>query len=214
MREFLLDLLFPKKSLRGSRGTWLAEEEMAALRGHAMRLEGEALRGQRQLRHIDRLVTAVTYGGSPLMREAIRRYKYRSMRAYDAELGRVLADASLLLPSWPEPILCPVPLHWRRQFFRGFNQARDLSLFVSMQRNWPVEELLLRSRSTGAQARRSHSERLNVMQNVFRWKGGRIPQRVVLVDDVVTTGATMDACARALRDAGVTRVDALVLAVG
>lgn len=213
MRRFLLDLLFPPVSLERTPGTWLTEDERRALRAYPVRYDG-ALLLREGVTAVDRLAGAATYGTSPLLREAIRRFKYRRMDAYRPELGSMVAEASRFLPEWPPPVLCPVPLHWTRMFLRGFNQARVLADAVHAERGWPVCDLLVRTRATGSQARRDRAERRRAMAEAFVWNGGdAVPSRVILVDDVVTSGATLDACACALREAGVPRVDALTLAV-
>ncbi len=213
MRVPLIDLLFPPASLRREPGAWLTEDERAALRVHAVVLEGATLL-KAGMPCLDRLVAAAPYGSSLLLREAIRRFKYRRVSAYADELGRMIVEASDFLPSYPPPVLCPVPLHWTRQFLRGFNQSQVLAEAVAAAHGWHMHQLLQRTRPTGSQARRGRSERRVALRDAFRWRGGEnVPSRVVLIDDVATTGATLDACACALKDAGVSRVDAITLAV-
>ncbi len=169
---------------------------------------------RRGLPSVDRLVCGASYAASPLLQEAIRRFKYRRVSHYGEELGRMLAETSAFLPSWPPPVLCPVPLHWSRRFLRGFNQARVLADAVATARAWPVMDLLARVRPTGSQARRTAVQRHTALEGAFAWQGGAsVPARVILIDDVVTSGATLEACARTLKQAGVGHVDAMTLAV-
>jgi predicted amidophosphoribosyltransferase len=112
------------------------------------------------------------------------------------------------------PILCPVPLHWTREFSRGFNQAELLARVVSQKTGIPVVKLLKRKRPTGYQARRERSERKKSMIGVFTLIPNPNPNTVILIDDIMTTGATLDACARTLKDKGAERVYALVCAKG
>ena len=128
-------------------------------------------------------------------------------------LGRVLAEVSQKIPAG---ILCPVPLHWLRKFSRGFNQSELLALEVGAARGWEVKNLLKRTRWTGSQVGRRRRERLVGVKDAFVLGDGveAIPHRVILVDDLSTTGATLEECAKALKRAGVERVEGLVIALG
>lgn len=208
----LMDILFPPSSLARSPGTWLTSGERSALRVYPLRFEKDALLRE-GMPSLDRLVAGASYGSSPLLREAIRRFKYRRIAMYSEVLGEAIAETSHFIPEWPPAVVCPVPLHWTRQFLRGFNQAAILADAVSSARGWPVRSLLIRTRATGSQARRSDVDRRTALQRAFTFHGDVVPSRVILVDDVCTTGATLEACAVALREAGVPRVDAITLAV-
>ena len=165
----------------------------------------------------DRARACALYGETPAFRsplaELLHRYKY----GREVTLARPLAH--LLLERCPfEPaydLLVPVPLHPERLRWRGFNHA--LLLARPLGRRWrlPVEPRVLRRwRDTPPQVGLPESQRRRNVAGAFRVRRpDRIcGRRVLLVDDVLTTGATLDACARALRDAGAERVDALALA--
>jgi ComF family protein len=109
----------------------------------------------------------------------------------------------------------PVPLHRRRLWWRGFNQAALLAMTISRRLDRPVDlESLTRRRMTTPQTSQDHDARRRNVRRAFsvarpaRIKG----QRILLVDDVMTTGATVDECARVLMAAGAARVDVLTLA--
>ena len=213
MAFHFLDLLFPKVSLSGQEGEWVTAEELKAMRSWPLRIERPQLQ-KRKLKSIDRIVAASTYDASPLLRKAVQRFKYGRMPALQKELGILLSEASTLLTEYPDTVLCPVPLHWTRRFQRGFNQSLLLAQAVSCARGWPVKELLSRTRATGHQAWRSRDTRLTAISGAFRMKSEHVPDHIVLVDDIATTGATLDACAEVLKSAGAVRVEALVIAQG
>jgi len=113
--------------------------------------------------------------------------------------------------------LLPVPLHWRRLWARRFNQAAALAGVISELSGVPVlHGVLKRVRATPQQVGLSKPERANNVQGAFRvpaeQKAEIAGKRVVLIDDVLTSGATVDTCARALLRAGAAHVDVLVFA--
>jgi ComF family protein len=113
--------------------------------------------------------------------------------------------------------LVPVPLHWRRQWARRFNQSALLAEVVSKTSDVPVAYAALkRVKATPQQVGLSQSERAANVQGAFRvpedGKAAVAGRRLILVDDVLTSGATVDACAKALRRAGAAHVDVLVFA--
>jgi ComF family protein len=121
--------------------------------------------------------------------------------------GAVLADADALVP---------VPLHWRRLWTRRFNQSAALAEVIAARVQLPVAHVLARVKATRQQVGLTASERTLNVQGAFRVRDearadvkGR---RLVLIDDVLTSGATIDACSRALLRAGAATVDVLVFA--
>src|SRR3954462_14774730 len=113
--------------------------------------------------------------------------------------------------------LVPVPLHWRRLWGRRFNQSGALAREISRLSGIPVvHAALARVKATQQQVGLSHSERATNVQGAFRVDAAAKPRvagrRLILIDDVLTSGATVGACARALLRAGAANVDVLVFA--
>jgi ComF family protein len=131
-------------------------------------------------------------------------------------MGRWMARAGReLLTDADAPV--PVPLHWRRRLARRYNQSAVLSRAISAICGVPITHGgLKRIRATPQQVGRSRTERADNIQGAFLvppdHKVEVAGRRLVLVDDVLTSGATVDACTRALLRAGAAEVDVLVFA--
>ncbi|MBI3336657.1 ComF family protein [Candidatus Peregrinibacteria bacterium] len=214
MLDLLLDLIFPRRSLAGQTGTYITREEFSKLTPFPLRLESSVLRTM-GLKHLDRIVAAGSYAGAPLLRRAIYTWKYGRVKGMGEELGKLLIDVvPILYADTKKCVLCPVPLHWSREFYRGFNQAEQLATILSDSANIPMVRCLRRMRATGFQARRRGIERRQSMSDMFRCALNPMPSHIILVDDIMTTGATMDACAKELKAHGAKWVGGLVLAKG
>ena len=149
-----------------------------------------------------------------LMRRAVHELKYNNFKALGSPLARLLAEYLRARPL-PREVLVPVSLHPRRLRERGYNQASILVHELGRLINLPVVEgLLLRLKDTPAQARAATAEvrRRNVAE-AFACRDGQLRgEKVLLIDDVCTTGATLDSCAVALKKAGAGSVWGLTLA--
>ena len=112
-----------------------------------------------------------------------------------------------------KPVVVPVPLYFKREKERGFNQAQVISLSLSKSVRLGMKDCLVRVKDTGRQVGRGREERLKNMANAFALNPKfPIPKNVLLVDDVWTMGATMNECSRVLIKAGAGRVWGFVLA--
>ena len=144
----------------------------------------------------------------PLAR-AIRGMKFSGWHAVGASLAGGMAEvAADLLPA---DLVTWVPLSRRRRARRGFDQAEVLARAAAAILGVPVRSLLVRARDTRAQARQTGPERRRALQDAFAARA-TVEGTVLLIDDVLTTGATASACARALRRAGAGPVHLLTAA--
>jgi ComF family protein len=143
---------------------------------------------------------------------SIRYFKYGGERARGDHLGELLA--SRINEFLPFDCLVPVPLHRSRIRERGFNQAAILANVAGELLGVPVEEVLARNRDTGHQARLGADDRRVNVRGAFAVpnQNAVAGRRLVLVDDVMTTGSTLNACAKVLIEAGASWVGAVVLA--
>ena len=161
----------------------------------------------------DRIIAPYLYIVSSPIHKAITGLKFGNMRAIAPELGTLLAQHLARRPVNID-LIVPVPSHPRRLRSRGFNQAELLASELSQIIGIPMEpRLLIRAVNTPSQLRAtSREERWNNVQGDFQSVFPARGLRVLLVDDLVTTGATMSACAAALKDAGASSVVGLAVA--
>jgi ComF family protein len=147
------------------------------------------------------------YDGS--LRAILHALKYHGRRSVAHRLGALMRQEGAAVMEGADAVV-PVPLHYFRLFSRGFNQASDLARGLQL----PIVDALRRTRNTGSQADLPAGRRHANVRGAFRLaRRACIRGRcLVLVDDVSTTGATLDACARTLLDGGAREVRALIAA--
>ena len=157
--------------------------------------------------HLDGCVSAFEYD-CPIG-HAIRNLKY-SRKTYLADiLGDLLPFDETIPAEW----IIPVPLHPKRLSKRGFNQSELLAEALSRRTGIPVlNDLLERKIHTDPQAGLSGKERRNNLKGAFSCKKSLPAETVILVDDVITTGSTLSACAEALKKSGIQKVYACTVA--
>jgi ComF family protein len=164
---------------------------------------------RRSLPALDEVRIAYVFGGP--LRSAVHQLKYRRARRVAVPLGQLMATSLAATPLGVDALV-PIPLHAERLAQRGYNQAAEIAHALGREWNLPVVDGLARVRATEQQAKLNSRERAANVQGAFRWVAAPPPTRLALVDDVLTTGATMNACAEALRLAGAARVCGLALA--
>ena len=222
VKRTFLDLLFPPRCV-GCRkvGGWLCSECRNAIEllrpplcPHCGILTAEGKlcpRCQRASLQIDGVRSVAFFEGP--MREAIHCFKYSNLQDLATPLGEMMVsywqDVHL-----PADVIVPVPLHARRLRERGYNQAALLARELGKGVGLPVlESALIRVRDTSPQVDLSAEERRENVHGAFHCRDDRlVGESVLLVDDVYTTGATLEACSLALKQRGVRTAWALTLA--
>ena len=158
------------------------------------------------------------------LKTLIHQYKYQGRTELARPFGQLLWDALMrFYDPWTFDAVIPVPLHWYRRYRRGFNQAALLlrewerlaaDAGLHWNRHWVLHHVLARRRRTAAQTGLGKEERAANLKGAFivRCADAVEGKRLLLIDDVLTTGATVAECARALMNAGASVVSVLTLA--
>jgi ComF family protein len=156
------------------------------------------------------------YASVPLLYEfpvdaAIKAMKFRRKLFYVPAFAELLVQAMDTMPDDVDALL-PVPLHWRRQALRGFNQASELANFLGRKTGLPVLKNVVRHRATPYQSGLAAAHRQRNLRAVFAVRSVIQARHVLIIDDVVTTGETCRQLAVTLHDAGVNTVSVLAIA--
>ncbi len=221
MGQFL-DFILPKICVgcRGE-GAWLCTSCEATLKVPGASSCAECLRLTEDAAYCrfhrdDHELTGLIRLGSfhnPVLREAIHTLKYDGITELAQPLGKLLAWRLSTYPSLAKARLIPIPLHAKRERERGFNQAE---LIADELPHEPLLNCLVRYRSHVAQAKLNRELRKQNMRGVFGIPINQAPringQTILLIDDVATTGTTLDTAAALLRRAGANRVWGAVIA--
>jgi ComF family protein len=147
-----------------------------------------------------------------VLRKLIHLFKFEGVRTLQRPLGSLLAQALPRESSFDA--IVPMPLHWRRRWQRGFNQSELLAREIARKWHLPLCALVRRGRATAPQAGLTSAQRRKNVAGAFEVKNAASVKgmRLLLIDDVLTTGATASACARVLKRAGASQVTFLALA--
>lgn len=148
---------------------------------------------------------------------SIARFKYRGRREYAAFFASCMADVlGPFINSCRAEALVPVPLHKSRLKKRGFNQAQVLAEALSAITGIPVRaDLIVRAEKTAPMKDLSAAERQNNLKRAFKIRHNDVKLNIIIIiDDIYTTGSTIDAMSREFRKAGVERIYFITLAIG
>lgn len=160
---------------------------------------------------LNRAIAIFTY--EPAVREAITAFKYRDIRALAPVLGTLMADALPKSVAESSDLIVPVPVSRDRLRSRGYNQSELLARQITKIKQLKLATGLLARTDKGQPQARAQNidERRRNVQGAFEVIGSVNEKRILLIDDVMTTGSTLNACAAVLKDAGAAWVGALVL---
>lgn len=178
--------------------------------------DGKTCAGCKKFTAVDQLVSAVYYDEGPA-REAVHKYKYDGRASICGEILAIMNECvnvtNLLdqnrTKNW---VITEVPLFFTRRWGRGFNQSEIMAKRISRKYGLQYIALLKRTKSTIPQHKMHRAERWANVEKLYQVRGGVSGKTIVLIDDVVTTGATLNACAKVLKQAGAKKVVAITFA--
>lgn len=149
--------------------------------------------------------------------EAIYRFKYGKRREYAAFFGREMTrHFGRLIDFWQAEALVPVPIHKARRRKRGYNQAELLAEEIGKRTGIPViKDLVIRCRNTRPLKELKGAERENNLKRAFKIGRNDVKlSTIIIIDDIYTTGSTVDEMAKVLKEIGIDKVYVLTLAIG
>lgn len=225
LKEWVLDLIFPKECLGGCGGwshylcidcLWkipLNSVQTCLTCGCRLAKNDICQRSEcKKNFYLDNVLVVANYRDSKILKDAIHLFKYRFAQDLAHNLAILMLRKFWRFFTENHFIIVPVPLHSKRMLFRGFNQAELLSQQLASLSGKHYINLLERTKSTKAQAELSGKNRRKNLRHAFRSKGSVVGHNILLVDDVATTGSTLNECAKILKFCGANKVTALVLA--
>lgn len=210
IKNFFLDLIFPIECFVCRReGAWVCDECFEKIKPDVHSLRGEAL---------NKIITFYSYDNE-IVKNLIHGLKYRFVEDLAQTIGILFVrELDKIIGQIGEPdVLLPVPLHKKRYLERGFNQGELIAKFLAQKTGWTLRtDILSRIRETVSQASLEEEARRENIKGAFGPLGDPniVNKKIVLVDDVFTTGATMEECAKFLKRAGAREVVGLAFAKG
>lgn len=232
MLKKLINLFYPltcpicnKVLTRGEKICKQCEEEINVIREPKCQKCGKALSGSEKIycrdcqekQHIfDKGVAVFEHKGQ--IRESIYRFKYNNARVYAEYYADVAVQIyGKLFKSWEIDAIVPVPIYKERELKRGYNQAYVFAKEVSERLKIPLEnKLLIRIKNTLPQKELAENMRYLNLKDAFAVNKEQMKgvKNILLVDDIYTTGSTVDACSSILKKAGIKKVYVLCVSAG
>ena len=152
------------------------------------------------------------------LRESVYKFKFGNAREYGEFYGQTAAKQyKNVFRAWNIQIMIPIPMYYKKEIKRGYNQAEVFANCVSKYTGIPVDKKsLIRKKPTVAQKELNDEMRRANLEGAFAVDASRVSsyKSVLLVDDIYTTGSTVDACAKLLKKAGVDKVYVLCISIG
>jgi len=222
--DFILDIFFPKKCFGCQKeGEWLCDSCHVALEASKKQvcsvckevssLGKTCVKCQKQI-DLEALFRVFEFSDSQIIRKMIHAYKYKFVKDISVYLANILSQEVPREFFFEIDLITSVPLHKKRYKERGYNQAELMARHLALKVGLEYQELLVRKKYTEVQMTLLREERLKNIKNVFDFVASDSieGQKILIIDDVATTLATLNECAEVLKKAGARQVVGLVVA--
>lgn len=207
--SFVLDLIFPVVCQScGNEGQWLCQHCFAKLQSNL----GNQVKTQK-VKHFEKFWVVSDYD-QELLSNILHIFKYKYVKDIGVFFSRIVADFLKAKGNYQFDCIVPVPLSKKRKLIRGYNQSEIIAQHISQELGWQLNATgLVRKIHTHSQVGLNSQQRLKNVRNIFEVKN-KIDfknKKILLVDDVITTGATMRECAKVLKQAGAKEIYGIVI---
>lgn len=152
-----------------------------------------------------------------LISKSIYRFKYHNRRSYAEYYGKAISKQyGTIIKRWNADVIIPVPIHEKKRIRRGYNQAELISRSLGRELHMETDSsYLVRMANTKPQKEMNKAERKKNLENAFKLTGNVVKyNKIILVDDIYTTGSTIDECARTLMAGGAREIYFVSLSIG
>ena len=216
IKKFFLDLLFPIQCLGcGQSDGWLCQNCWERIKINQL----VKIQADNEWSQFLAGVLVVADYNQPLLQQILHNYKYNFIIDLNQEISQLIVK--FLRQNHQEEeldfdFIIPVPLAKKRLIWRGFNQIEILAREVASAFNWPCRPDLIKRRHAHPQVGLNAKERIRNVQGIFTINNVEVlkNKKILLIDDVLTTGATLGECSKLLKEAGAKEVWGLVIAKG
>ena len=207
--DFFLDLIFPIACQNcDTEGEWLCQncfQELQSSLVDQVKLK--------KVKYFERLWVVANYH-QELLSNILHIFKYKYVEDIGIFLSRIVVDFLKDKDNCQFDYVVPVPLSKKRKLIRGYNQSEIIAQYISQELGWPLSTTgLIRKIHTHTQVGLDSQQRLKNVRNIFivNSQADFKNKKILLVDDVITTGATMRECAKILRNSGAQEVHGIVI---
>lgn len=223
IKEFILDLIFPKTCFGcGKEGLWFCKtckKEIKLIKTQTcylckrISLKGKICSKCKSHSNLSGVVVTTKYEG--LIKQSVCALKYEGLSDVSRDLTKLMIKCLKENKLTGDYLVVPIPLHKKKFYERGFNQSELLATEICNYFTWQMSKKLIKIKNTSSQVGQKGILRRKNLKNAFMWRGENITKKnILLVDDVLTTGSTLEEAARVLKVSGAKKIWAIVLSKG